>query len=54
MCGGDVQENSTCYIKEAIYEEGVKEGIWTSSDQTFLRVSMKVDSVCKNALGKGV
>ena len=32
-----VMYRRTQHVKETIYEEGVKEGVWTSSDQTFLR-----------------
>lgn len=37
------------HILELIYDQGVKEHIWEDSDNMFLKVSMKVDNVCKNA-----
>jgi hypothetical protein len=36
-------------IKEKIYDEGVRKQLWPDSDAMFLKVSMKVDSTCKNA-----
>lgn len=30
-------------MKEYIYEEDIKEGLWRESDQMFLRVLMKLD-----------
>ena len=31
------------HVKEYIYEEDIKEGLWRESDQMFLRVLMKLD-----------
>lgn len=44
-----VQYRRAQHIKELIYDQGVKEHIWEDSDNMFLKVSMKVDNVCKNA-----
>lgn len=44
-----VQYRRAQHIKELIYDQGVKEHIWEDSDNMFLKVSMRVDNVCKNA-----
>lgn len=44
-----VQYRRAQHIKEMIFDQGVKENIWEDNDNMFLKVSMKVDNVCKNA-----
>ena len=44
-----VQYRRAQHVKEPIYYNGIKEGLWNESDEMFLKVSMKIDSICKNA-----
>ena len=44
-----VQYRRAQHVKEPIYFNGIKEGLWNESDEMFLKVSMKIDSICKNA-----
>ena len=44
-----VQYRRAQHVKEPIYFNGIKEGLWNESDEMFLKVSMKIDSIFKNA-----
>ena len=44
-----VQYRRAQHVKESIYCKGIKEGLWNESDEMFLKVSMKIDSICKSA-----